>query len=107
LAQAVYDTKDLPEKRKATAELFEWLDTRPEIQRQFYALNLATWTLPNKGLGVFSFEFAEQIVPRLPQQYGSRGQKAFQQQIDSSRRRYEEYLRQEEQKKKDAATPDP
>jgi len=63
--------------------------------------------LVGKRPSAFTFEFAEQIVPRLPEQFESSGQKAFQQQIDSRRRSMEMHHRREEQKNNDVTTPNP
>lgn len=89
LSQAVYNEKDLPQRRKATTELLGWLDKRPEIERHIMAGNLVSWASQNKGLEGYLFEFVDQIIPRLPKESQEKCRKSN----NDSRQRYLEYLR--------------
>jgi len=91
-AQAVYDEKDIQRRRKATTDLLQWLDKRPEIQRHIMAENLLTWASQNKGLGKYLFEFIDQVIPRLPKE----SQEKCRNSNNDSRRRYLEHLRKQE-----------
>jgi hypothetical protein len=93
LAQAVYDAKATAEKREATTELFAWLDSMPDVEREWLALKLVSWSLQNKGLGEFSFEFTDQVIPRLPDQCGDRNpQEYYRKENQYLRQSYLKYL---------------
>lgn len=100
LAQAVYDAKELGDRREATTELLEWLDRRSEIERHWMAMNLHTLATSAWGrqFGEYYFEFVEQIIPRLPEDYrGKRLQGQARAKNDLARRAYHEYLQRERQ----------
>jgi hypothetical protein len=84
LAAAVYDAKTVKEKRKITSRLLRWLDERSEIQRHCMASDLCGWAMGNKGLGEYSFEFIDQLIPRCPEA----SQEPLRKQNDVARRRY-------------------
>lgn len=70
LTQAVFDTKDFPAKRGATAQLLQWLDAQPEVERQWMTVQLNSWGASNRDLGEFHAEFMDEIISRLPDNYG-------------------------------------
>ena len=68
LTQAVYDTGDIDQKRQATKELLKWIDSRPEIEREYLAQEIYSWASnwDNRKFTSYLFEFADQIIPRMP-----------------------------------------
>jgi hypothetical protein len=84
LAAAVFDAKMTTDRRAAAAVLLRWLDERPEIQRQCMAPSLVDWAMTTKGLGEYSFEFIDQLIPRCPEA----SQQSLRKQNDVARRRY-------------------
>lgn len=98
LTAAVYDAKTPEKKRGAAAELLEWLDQRAEIQRHWMAMELVSWGLRNKGLGEYSFEFVDRVIPCLPESYmGDNWQEKYREENESLRRWYLEHVRQRKQ----------
>jgi len=65
LTQAVYDEKDPQQRRKNLADLCAWLESLPEIERNWMAMQVITWAAGNKGLGFFGFEVATEAALRL------------------------------------------
>lgn len=65
LAQAVYDEKDVTQRRKNLASLCAWLETLPEVERKWMAIRVTEWAAPNQGLGPFRFEVATEAALRL------------------------------------------
>jgi hypothetical protein len=63
-AQALYDTEDLEQKRKNLAELLDWLETFPHVQRQCMTDELIVWATNNNEVGFFGFEIAVEAALR-------------------------------------------
>jgi hypothetical protein len=72
------------DRRAAAAVLLRWLDERPEIQRQCMAPSLVDWAMTTKGLGEYSFEFIDQLIPRC----SDASQESLRKLNDVARRRY-------------------
>jgi hypothetical protein len=70
LTAAVYDAQSVEQKRAAAAALLAWLDQRPEIQRHWMAMQLYSWCCHNKGLGVFAYVLVDEVIRRMPEEYG-------------------------------------
>lgn len=71
LAAKTYDSETVAEKRLAMGELLRWLDSRPEIERHWLAMQLKSWCWHNKGLGRFGYELMHELIARLPERYGA------------------------------------
>jgi len=65
LAQAVYDEKDEKQRDRMLSDLFSWLESLPEVERKWMALQLITWSRTSKGLGVYGFQVAVESALRL------------------------------------------
>lgn len=66
LTQAIYDEKDIEKRRKNLATLCTWLETLPEIERNWMSMQLIGLAIANgKGFGTFCFEVATEVALRL------------------------------------------
>ena len=93
LTARLYDAKKLDERREAADELVQWLDARHEIARHWMAMQLVYWARRNQGLGEYSFELVDLLIPRGPEEYGGRKwQDEYREKNDSLRRHYLESL---------------
>jgi len=65
LAQAMYDEKNEKQRDRMVTDLFSWLESLPEIERKWMALQLIEWSRTNKGLGMYGYHVAIEAALRL------------------------------------------